>query len=282
MTFAASIAFLLIQLVGSEFVYTVQPGDSLTSVGARFGVNVRVLADENGITPSSLLRPGQTLRVDNRHIVPEPPELADRGDALITVNLPQKMLFFSIGDRLVRAVPIAAGKPSWRTPLGDFTVGVKETDPTWDVPVSIQEEMRRAGKPVLTRVLPSPENPLGKYWLGLSLPGIGIHGTNAPASIYSAATHGCIRVHPEDIEQLFQEIEIGTQGRIVYEPVLVVREGNLVFLEVHPDIYRKGIDALSTAFDRARAGGLLYMVDFTRVQEVILKREGIARDVTHR
>lgn len=279
MTLAASITLLLIQLVGSESAYTVQQGDSLTSVGARFGVNIRVLADENGIAPSSLLRPGQTLRVDNRHIVPE---LADTVDALITVNLPQKMLFFSIGDRLIRAVPIAAGKPSWRTPLGDFTVAVKETDPTWDVPVSIQEEMRRAGKPVLTRVLPSPENPLGKYWLGLSLPGIGIHGTNAPASIYSAATHGCIRVHPNDIELLFQEIEVGTRGRIVYEPVLIVREGNSVFLEVHPDIYRKGIDVLRTTFDRARAGGLLYMVDFTRVEDVILKREGIARDVTYR
>src|SRR5207244_4257585 len=58
------------------------------------------------------------------------------------------------------------------------------------------------GKPVLTHVPPSPANPLGKYWLGLSIPGVGIHGTNAPSSIYNLQTHGCIRLHPDDIEKL--------------------------------------------------------------------------------
>ena len=56
--------------------------------------------------------------------------------------------------------------------------------------------MRREDKVVLTQVPPGPENPLGKHWVGLSIPGIGIHGTLAPASIYHFQSHGCIRLHP--------------------------------------------------------------------------------------
>jgi L,D-transpeptidase ErfK/SrfK len=276
---APVLALLLIQLVGSEFTYTVRSGDSLTSIGARFGVDARVLAGGNGIEISSILRAGQALKIDNRHIVPE---AAEREGAFITINVPQRMLFYSGTGQPVQAFPVAAGKPGWKTPLGDFTVTVKETDPVWDVPVSIQEEMRREGKPVLTHVPPSPQNPLGKYWLGLTLSGIGIHGTNAPSSIYSHATHGCVRAHPDDIEALFPEVETGTHGTIAYEPVLSAHQGDAVFLEVHPDVYKKGSDALSVALGQARAGGFLDLVDQARVREVIRKHDGIARDVTRR
>ena len=50
---------------------------------------------------------------------------------------------------------------------------------------------------------PGPDNPLGKHWLGLSIHGYGIHGTIAPSSIYQFRTHGCIRLHPDDIAELF-------------------------------------------------------------------------------
>jgi L,D-transpeptidase ErfK/SrfK len=178
--------------------------------------------------------------------------------------------------------PIAAGKPNWRTPLGEFEIMSKEEDPTWDVPPSIQEEMRRAGKPVLTRVPPSPENPLGEYWIGLSLPGIGIHGTNAPSSIYKLVTHGCIRLHPEDVRSLFAEIDLGTRGRVIYEPVLAAKVGDSVYLEVHPDNYKKGPDSFRTVLDIAGTGGFLEMLDLALVKEVIHRRDGIARDVTRR
>jgi len=82
------------------------------------------------------------------------------------------------------------------TPTGSFSILTKEVDPTWDVPVSIRREMKREGKTPLVRVAPGPDNPLGDRWLGLSLPGVGIHGTNAPARIYTirrTAASACIR-----------------------------------------------------------------------------------------
>jgi L,D-transpeptidase ErfK/SrfK len=270
------IVLLLAQLAGSEFSHTVAAGDSLTSIGARYGIDVRVLADANGLRTSERLTPGQPLRLDNRHIV------VPADGAEIVINVPQRMLFHFEQEHASGVYPIAAGKADWRTPLGEFEIVTKEENPIWDVPPSIQEEMRRAGKPVLTHVPPSPENPLGNYWIGLSLPGIGIHGTNAPSSIYKLATHGCIRLNPEDVRALFPEVHAGTRGRIVYEPVLLTRVNDSVYLEVHPDPYKIGSEPFGKVLDIARAGSFIEMLDLKRVKDVIHKREGIARDVTRR
>ena len=269
-----AIALLVSQIIGNDFTFTVHAGDSLTSIGARFGVDIRVIAEANGLKPTDRLKTGQVLTIDNRHIVPA------NDNFEVIINVPQRMLFHFESDQVSCGFPIAAGKPDWRTPLGEFEIMSKEEKPTWDVPVSIQEEMRRSGKPVLTHVPPSPENPLGDYWIGLSLPGIGIHGTNAPPSIYKLATHGCIRLHPDDVEELFSKIDVGTRGRIVYEPTLAARVGNSVFLEVHPDAYKKGSDVLNKVLETARTNGFLDMLDLPLVNEVIRKRDGIARDVT--
>jgi len=264
------------QLTGSVSPYTVRSGDSLTTIGARFGVSPGVLAAANTLDSKAHLKVGQLLTIDNRHIVPSVDNVN------IIVNVPQRTLFWLTSDGTVQGFPIAAGKPSWKTPLGDFTIATLETDPTWDVSPSIQEEMRREGKPVLTHVPPSPENPLGKYWMGLTIPGVGIHGTNAPSSIYGLVTHGCIRLHPDDIEQLFPQVEIGMRGKIVYESVLITRVGDAVFLEVHPDSYAMTRDAQTIVKERAQSGGFVDMVDLGLVREVIRKRDGIARDVTRR
>jgi L,D-transpeptidase ErfK/SrfK len=178
--------------------------------------------------------------------------------------------------------PIAAGRADWQTPLGAFTIQVKETDPTWDVPLSIQEEMRRAGKPVLKTVPPGSRNPLGAYWLGLSLGSVGLHGTNAPSSIYHFATHGCIRLHPDDIEDLFHHVAAGDQGRIVYEPVLVAFDGTDVFVEVHRDVYRRAPSALARTMELIERAGLEERVDLSMVARVVGQAEGLAVAVTQR
>lgn len=276
MTVLIPVLMLLAQIVGSEFVHTVQAGDSLTSIGARFGVDPRVLAEANGLETPDRLQPGQALKIDNRHLVPP------SNGAEIVINIPQRMLFHFDEGRGSCSFPIAAGKPDWRTPLGEFEIMSMEEDPTWDVPASIQEEMRKSGKPVLTQVPPSPENPLGEYWLGLSLPGIGIHGTNTPSSIYTLVTHGCIRLHPQHVERLFFKVDVGTRGRIIYEPLLMAHLGHSVFLEVHPDAYKKGSDYFRKVIEIAREDGVLHMLDLALVQQVIKKQDGIARDVSRR
>jgi L,D-transpeptidase ErfK/SrfK len=201
------------QLVGREFTYVVQPGDSLTAIGARFGVGISTLAAVNKLAYNAHLKPAQELHIDNRHIVPR---AADNG---IVINIPQRMLYFFTQGQARRAFPVALGKEDWPTPSGEFKIAVKEENPVWDVPKSIQEEMRREGKEVKTCVPPGPDNPLGKHWLGLSITGYGIHGTIAPASIYQFQTHGCIRLHPDDVAELFPAVERGTGITAVPPPL---------------------------------------------------------------
>lgn len=78
-------------MTGGRFAYTTVSGDSLTIVGARYGVEPRVIANLNDLSPTSRLRVGQTLTIDNRHLIPEP------FPAAITINIPQRVLFLVDG-----------------------------------------------------------------------------------------------------------------------------------------------------------------------------------------
>ena len=274
---AVLLALLLVPpggtLVGGTFTYTVQPGDSVARIGARFGITPAALARRNGLAPRSVLHAGQQLAVDNRHVVPP---LA--GQALL-LNVAQRMLFFQSTEG-VHAYPVAVGTRAWPTPTGPFTVIDREVDPAWDVPVSIQEEMRQQGKPVITRMPPGPANPLGRRFIRLSLPNIGLHGTNEPASVFRYASHGCIRLHPDDIAWLYDHVAVGMTGTAIYEPVLMAVSEGRVFLEVHPDAYRRAVLPLGRARALAVSLGAAAAVDWDRAAEVVRRQEGLAVDVS--
>jgi L,D-transpeptidase ErfK/SrfK len=268
------------EIVGGPFVHEIQAGETLASLAARYGVDPAVLARRNGRAPGARLAvSGDRLTIDNRHIV-WPIEPASSGPILI-INVPQRMLFRVVDGRVDAAFPVAVGRASWQTPRGPFTVLEKEVDPTWDVPLSIQEEMRLEGKPVVTSIPPCPANPLGRHWIRLSHPGVGLHGTNVPASIYRFATHGCIRLHPDDVSNLFDRVQVGDTGVTVYDPVLLARvEDGRFFVEVHPDPYKLGPDPLRHLHALAETAGMSNAIDWDRVRDVIRKREGVAVDVT--
>jgi len=263
-------------IVGDRWIHLVSSGETWTTIGARAGVDPLVLAARNGRSTHVPLRPGDVLGIDNRHIAP------DLGEDGVLINLPQRMLFHYV-QGIVRAhYPVAVGRPSWPTPVGPFSIVATETNPTWDVPLSIQNEMRRAGKPVVTRVPPGRSNPLGAHWMGLSVGSIGIHGTTAPASIYSFATHGCIRLHPDDAEDLFHYVKAGDSGRVVYQPVLVAFDGANLYLEVHADPYKRAPNPLFAALDLVERSGLLERVDVNDVTRVVHEAEGLAVPLTLR
>lgn len=259
---------------GGEFTYVVEKGDTLTGVGARFGIAVPTLAELNGYDSSAWLRLGQALRINNTHIVPR---VLNEG---IVINIPQRMLFYFHSSKLVAAYPASLGRRTWQTPEGNFEVLEKEKDKTWIVPKSIQEEMLKKGETVREEVPPGPDNPLGRHWIRIAATD-GIHGTNTPASIYGFRTHGCIRLMPENIASLFKEVSIGTPVRIVYQPVLLARlpDGEL-YLEVHPDVYRKAGDPLTVVTQMAETASAESMIDWQKVRKVIGERRGLAEKVS--
>jgi len=111
-------------------------------------------------------------------------------------------------DRLRRSFRVATGQSVYPTPLGRFRVVVKWRNPWWYPPNS---RWARGQKPIP----PGPNNPLGTRWMGISSPGVGIHGTPNPASIGYSVSHGCIRMYISDAEWLFNTVDIGTTVFIV-------------------------------------------------------------------
>lgn len=260
-------------ITGSVIDYEVSAGDTLGSISARLGAGVVAIVARNGIRRQDPLRAGQVLTIDNRHIASIEP------GRRLAINIPQRMLFLVDGDA-VWGLPIAVGLRSWPTPVGGFTVIDKEENPTWDVPLSIQEEMRAQGKPVITSMPPSPQNPLGAHWVRLSFSSIGIHGTIAPSSIYNYASHGCIRMHPEDVAFLFARVELDTVGAITYRPLMIASIDGRVFAEVHPDGYKRapfGVDYLRAIAAREGFGE---RVNWDAVADVVRLQHGLAVDVT--
>lgn len=262
-------------IVGSRFEYVVRKGDTLTAISARYAVSEKALIRDNALRPPYRLKPGDRLQVHDRHLVP--------GDAPadgIVINLAQRLLFLFRDGRLAAAYAVAAGRPSWKTPTGSYVIRTMEQDKPWIVPPSIQAEMRAEGRRVLTRVEPGPDNPLGRYWLGLSLAGYGIHGTNAPSSIYYLRTHGCIRVHPDDMEALYGQVALHMPVRIIYAHTLVARlaDGRIA-AEVNPDFYGRGGDPLQLIREMAHKEGVAGSVDWRAAESVAKARIGQAYEI---
>jgi lipoprotein-anchoring transpeptidase ErfK/SrfK len=127
---------------------------------------------------------------------------------VVVIARDSKRLLLYRGTRLQATFPIATGQPSYPTPVGSFSIVIKERDPWWNPPDS---DWARGLKPVP----PGPGNPLGTRWMGLSARGIGVHGTPDAASIGYSASHGCIRMHVPQAEWLFEHVSVGTPVFIV-------------------------------------------------------------------
>jgi lipoprotein-anchoring transpeptidase ErfK/SrfK len=108
------------------------------------------------------------------------------------------------GRQLVRTFRVATGQAIYPTPAGLWHIVDMQRDPWWYPPT--QDAWAKGLKPVP----PGPSNPLGTRWMGLDAPGVGIHGTDAPASIGYSVSHGCIRMQVPDAEWLFEHVHVGT------------------------------------------------------------------------
>jgi lipoprotein-anchoring transpeptidase ErfK/SrfK len=137
------------------------------------------------------------------------PATAARSEAIIVIHRGSNRLYLYNGVRLVRTFPVATGQAIYPTPLGHFQIVVKWVNPWWYPPT--QDAWARGLKPVP----PGPGNPLGTRWMGLSAPGVGIHGTDEPWSIGHSESHGCIRMQVSSAEWLFTRVRIGTPVFIV-------------------------------------------------------------------
>ena len=127
---------------------------------------------------------------------------------VIVIKRSSNLLTLYRGDRYMRQFHVATGQASYPTPLGHFQIVVKYRNPWWYPP---PDPWAKGEKPTP----PGPGNPLGTRWMGLTAPGVGIHGTPDSASVGYSRSHGCIRMYISDAEWLFDHVDIGTQVFIV-------------------------------------------------------------------
>ncbi len=120
---------------------------------------------------------------------------------VIVVSLEDKKLALVEDGQVKKVYTVAIGKPSTPSPTGTFTIARRVKNPIYS----------HDGK----TVLPGPGNPVGTRWMGLSLKGYGIHGTNEPKSIGKAASHGCIRMAKKDLEEMYAMVSVGDTVELV-------------------------------------------------------------------
>ncbi|MDT8317338.1 MAG: L,D-transpeptidase family protein [bacterium] len=158
------------------------------------------------------------------------PEVMGEG---ILINLAEMRLYFfhplKDGRPVVSSFPIGIGRPGYDTPTGDFAVEMKLKDPTWYPNKS--SRLRNPELPI--EVPPGPNNPLGEYWIQLSLEGYGLHSTNRPESIGKKISLGCIRLFPENMGWLFARVKAGMPVRIINMPVKFGMREGVLYVEVH-------------------------------------------------
>jgi lipoprotein-anchoring transpeptidase ErfK/SrfK len=129
--------------------------------------------------------------------------------AVIVVNRAVNRLYLYNGMKPWRIFHVATGQAIYPTPKGTWHIVVKQANPWWYPPT--YDSWAKGLKPVP----PGPNNPLGTRWMGLNAPGVGIHGTDEPASIGYSASHGCIRMQVPDAEWLFDHVDVGTTVLVI-------------------------------------------------------------------
>lgn len=121
----------------------------------------------------------------------------------VVVSLEDHKLALVEDGAVKKVYAVAVGKPSTPSPVGTFRIESRVKDPVY------HHEGRT--------VQPGPRNPVGTRWMGLSVKGYGIHGTNEPRSIGKAASHGCIRMAKADLEELYEQVRVGDTVELVGE-----------------------------------------------------------------
>jgi L,D-transpeptidase ErfK/SrfK len=251
-------------VIGQMQVHTVKTGETLLDIARHYGLGISEMQAFHPEKDPWLLEEGSDLQVPSLWIVPETKHRA------VVINVPEMRLYrFHAKKGTVSTYPVTVGEEETQTPLGTFRVVDREVDPEWNIPAKLQHKYK-------TKIIPAgDDNPIGKYWLGLSARGYGIHGTDNAWSVGRVLSNGCIRLYPEDMEKLFRDVPVGTVVEIVYESVKFGYREGIIFVEVHEDPYGFIEDAEQLARSVAKSRGIEEYVDWEKVDEAIEWKNGV-------
>ncbi len=174
-------------LTYKSIIYEIKPADTLNKIAREFKTTADLIKKSNRFSDDKIL-PGRKIKVWTAPFS-------------ILVDKSQNTLILKTDEEVVKTYIVSTGLNN-STPVGNFKITNKLPNPTWF----------KAGAVVSAD---SPENILGTRWLGLDLPGYGIHGTTDPQSLGRQVTQGCVRMSNPDVEELYTIVPIDTEVTIV-------------------------------------------------------------------
>jgi len=283
-------------VVGQLQVTRARHEDTLADIARRFSLGYEEIVRANPGVDPWLPGEGTLIVLPTQFVLPEA-----RPEGIV-INLAAMRLFYfpkpeAGGGYTVHTYPIGIGKVGWATPVGVTKVVSKRRNPWWVPPASVRREHAEQGDRLPARVPPGPDNPLGAHAMNLGWPSYLIHGTNKPAGVGLRASHGCIRMYPEDIAAVFDRIPVGTRVTVVNQPLVYRWHGDSLYVQSYPlheemreaggpdagDPQRHALfnDVISNdIFQRVKQNG--GAVDWRVTEQVVNEARGVAVPVSRR
>ncbi|MES1992763.1 MAG: L,D-transpeptidase family protein [Pseudomonadota bacterium] len=266
-------------VIGQLLQYPAQQEDTLLDIARRFSLGQDEIVQANPQVDKWLPGKGTPVLLPTQFILP-------RGNRQgIIINVPEMRLYYfppaskGLGQQVI-TYPVSIGRMDWDTPVGMTRVLRKDKDPVWYPPASIKKEHAEKGD-ILPDVVPAgPDNPLGQHAMRLGFNGYLIHGTNNPWGIGMRVTHGCVRMYPEDVAQLFDWVDVGTPVEILNDPVKVGWLGDALYLEVHEPLEESNAspERLYEMAMQAVLGAVAQRpvrISWARVREIVTQQNGV-------
>lgn len=264
------------RLVGELQEHVVEKGDYFQTISKQYNIGILELMESNPGVDPFLPRPGTRLLIPTQMLLPDVPHKG------VVINLAElRLYYFPKGGQEVHVFPVGIGRIGRETPEMVTRIKSRIPNPSWTPPASIRKEhLEERGEELPRVVLAGPDNPLGKYAIQLSY-GDGsylIHGTNKDFGIGMRVSAGCIRLNPDDIEWLFNEVKYGDSVTVINQTVKTSTEPDgRQIIEVHSPLSES--EGQSNRVIEMNRDVVEFIgqedVDYTKANDALLTQNGI-------
>lgn len=263
-------------IIGQHYTVTVEDHEqTLIDIARRHNIGYEEIRMANPDVSLWVPGVGTEVVIPTQYILPPVPREG------VVINLSELRLYYYPADKpgIVETYPVSVGRDEFATPVGVTHTTIKVKDPAWAPPASMRREAAERGDPPPEIVPAGPQNPLGEHAILLDMPSYLIHGTNRPDGVGMRVSRGCIRMYPEDIKSMYENLPSGTKVNLVDIPFKAgwAQDGTL-FVQSFPQLEENmgNFEPLLNALERVseKVEDDEVSVDYAQIKKVIEQPDG--------